>query len=184
MFREIFLFELKYRLKRPGVYLCFAAAFLFSFFSFAAGTLPVNDKQFLNSPAILAFFMAVTSMMMMLISSAIMGVPLYRDIEYNTRDYYLSYPITKAGYFWGRFLGSFFFVLLIAAAIPFAAWLGTLLGPLAHWQEASRYGQNHLSYYLHPYLTIAVPNLVFTSCLFFSLVAATRNVKVIYSSGI
>ena len=184
MFRQIFLFELKYRLRRPGVYLCFAAAFLFAFISFATGTLPSGDKEFLNSPSILAFFIAVTSMMMMLITSAIMGVPLYRDIEYNTRDYYLSYPITKAGYFWGRFSGSFFFVLLIAAAIPFGAWLGTLTGPLAHWQEAGRYGPQHFSYYLHPYLTIAVPNLIFTSCLFFSLVAATRNAKVIYSSGI
>src|SRR5258708_19644473 len=111
MFSQIFLFELKYRLRRPGVYCCFAAAFLFAFFSFALGTLPVADKQFINSPSILAFFIAVTSMMMMLISSAIMGVPLYRDIEYNTREYYLSYPITNADYFCGPFLGRFFFVL-------------------------------------------------------------------------
>ncbi|HMH24374.1 MAG TPA: hypothetical protein VK563_21480 [Puia sp.] len=184
MFRQIFLFELKYRLRRPGIYLCFLAAFGFSFLSFSLGALPAGDKEYLNSPTILAFFIAVTSMMMMLISSAIMGVPLYRDIEYNTRDYYLSYPITKAGYFWGRFAGSFFFILLIAAAIPFGAWTGSIVGPAAGWQEAGRYGPQHLSYYLHPYLTIAIPNLIFTSSLFFGLVAATRNVKVIYSSGI
>ena len=87
MFLQIFLFEIKYRLRRPGVWLCFFGVFLFSFFSFALGNVPNFDRELVNAPAVLAFFMAATSMPMMLISSAIMGVPLYRDIEYNTKEY-------------------------------------------------------------------------------------------------
>ncbi len=184
MFLQIFLFEIRYRLRRPGVWLCFFGVFLFSFFSFALGKVPNFDREFVNAPAVLAFYMAATSMPMMLISSAIMGVPLYRDIEYNTKEYYLSYPITKAGYFYGRFFGSFFFLSLIGAAVPLGAWLGSTIGKAAGWTAAARYGPQHLLYYLHPYLVIALPNMIFTSCLFFALVAATRNVKVIYSSGL
>ena len=52
------------------------------------------------------------------------------------------------------------------------------------WTDPKQYGPNHFIYYLHPFLTIALPNLFFTSSLFFGLVAITRNVKVIYSGGI
>lgn len=121
---------------------------------------------------------------MMLVTSSVMGVPLYRDIEYNTKEYYLSYPITKAGYFWGRFFSSFFLVLVIDAAVLFGAYFGSKLGPVFGWQNASHYGPDRLINYLYPFVTIAIPNLFFTSALFFGLVAATRNVKVIYTSGI
>ncbi|XHR92134.1 ABC-2 transporter permease [Mucilaginibacter sp. UC70_90] len=68
-------------------------------------------------------------MMITLVSSSIMGTALYRDIEYNTKDYYLTYPITKAGYFWGRYLGSFVFMVLISTAVIIGAFIGTKLGP-------------------------------------------------------
>ncbi|GGA94072.1 ABC transporter permease/M1 family aminopeptidase [Puia dinghuensis] len=184
MFSQIFLFEIRYRLRRPAFYVYFILLFGFSLFIFAKGAIGAPEKVVLNSPASLAEFLAATSIFLMLVSSAIMGTPLYRDLEHNTKEYYLSYPITKAGYFWGRYLGSFFFVLVIGLGILLGIRLGSLLGPVFGWQPAGRYGANRLLYYFYPYFTITVPTLFFTSSLFFGLVAAFRNVKVIYSSGL
>src|SRR5258708_1973885 len=183
MFSEIFLFELKYRLRRPAFYVYFLFVFAFALFSFATGSLPVQDKEMINAPAILTLYCSLLSVFLLLVSSAIMGTPLYRDLEHGTKEYYLSYPITKAGYFWGRFLGSFVFVLVISIATLLGAWLGSKLGPALGWQPASRYGKDRLIYYLNPFFTLIVPTLFFTSSLFFGLVAIFRNVKVIYSSG-
>src|ERR1700712_236675 len=105
MFWQIFTFELKYRLKRPATYLYFLTFFLISALCFATGSTPASEKVFHNSPVVLAQFIAIFSMVMMLVCSAVMGVPLYRDIEHNTGNYYLSYPISESGYFWGRYLG-------------------------------------------------------------------------------
>jgi ABC-2 type transport system permease protein len=184
MFRKIFIFEVQNRLRRPAVYLYFAAALIFTISTFANGWLPLGDKEHINAPFVLALWCAGITMFMMLVSSSIMGEPLYRDIENNTKDYYLTYPITKAGYFWGRYLGSFVFMLFIASAIIIGAYLGTKLGPAMGWKDAKEYGPNKLIYYLHPFLVMALPNLFFTSSLFFGLVALTRNVKVIYAGGI
>ncbi|MEO6964100.1 MAG: hypothetical protein ABIY90_19180, partial [Puia sp.] len=184
MFRKIILFEIQNRIRRPAVYLYFAAALIFTIGSFATGSLPVGEKEHINSPFLIAMWCAGISMMMMLVSSSIMGSALYRDIEYNTKDYYLTYPITKAGYFWGRFLGSFLCMLFIASATIIGIYIGSKLGPAMGWKDQKEYGPNSLIYYLHPFLTIALPNLFFTSSLFFGLVAITRNVKVIYSGGI
>ena len=184
MFIEIFLFEIRNRVRRPAVYLYFLAVFMFTLFAFSTGSLPVAEKEHINAPYLIAFWCAAMTMMMMLISSSVMGAAIYRDIEYQTKDYYLTYPITKPGYFWGRYLGSFFFMVLIALGILAGIYLGTLLGPAIHKTDPGQYGPNLLRYYLHPFVTLALPNIFFTSSLFFGLVAITRNVKVIYFGGI
>jgi len=184
MFWKIFLFEIQNRLRRPAIYLYFLAAFIFTIASFATGSLPVGEKEHINSPYLIAMWCAGITMMMMLVSSFIMGTPLYRDIEYNTKDYYLTYPITKSGYFWGRFMGSFLCMLFIATSILTGIFIGSKLGPAMGWKDAKQYGPNNLFYYLYPFFTIALPNLFFTSSLFFGLVAIMRNVKVIYAGGI
>src|ERR1700744_2010665 len=95
MFWEIFRFEVQSRLRRPAIYLYMAAELIFTGFSFATGSLPLGEKQHINSPTVIGFWSAGMSMVMMLVGSAIMGMPLYRDIEFGTKDYYLTYPITR-----------------------------------------------------------------------------------------
>lgn len=184
MFGKIFSFEIQNRIRRPAIYIYFLAVFIFTVGSFATGSLPVGDKEHINAPYLIAFWCSAMTMMMMLISSSVMGTALYRDIEYNTRDYYLTYPITKAGYFWGRFFGSFVFMIVVASAILLGVFIGSKLGPAMGWRDAAQYGSNKLIYYLHPFVTIALPNILFVSSLFFGLVAVTRNVKVIYFGGV
>ncbi len=184
MFGKIILFEIQNRVRRPAVYLYFAAALIFATSIFATGSVPLGEKEHINAPFVIALYCAAITMLMMLVSSSIMGTSLYRDIEYNTKDYYLTYPITKAGYFWGRYLGSFLCMLFIASSIIIGAYIGTKIGPAMGWKDPKEYGPNKLIYYLHPFFAFALPNLFFTSSLFFGLVALTRNVKVIYSGGI
>src|SRR5690349_14059757 len=129
MFSKIFLFEIQNRIRRPAIYLYFAAVLLFTLFAFSTGSLPVGEKEHIDSPYLITFWCSGMTMMMMLISSSLMGTALYRDIEYQTKDYYLTYPITKNGYFWGRYLGSFVFMILIAIAVPIAIYLSTYIGP-------------------------------------------------------
>src|ERR1700755_1356551 len=142
MFSKIFLFEIRNRIRRPAVYLYFFAILAFTLFAFSTGSLPVGEKEHINSPSLITLWCAAMTMMMMLVSSSIMGTAIYRDIEYQTKDYYLTYPITKPGYFWGRYVGAFFFMLLIALAIPIGIFLATYLGPALHNMPSERYGPN------------------------------------------
>jgi len=183
MFSKIFLFEIQNRIRRPAVYLYFSAVLLFTIFAFSTGSLPVGDKEHINSPYLITFWHCGMTMMMMLVSSSMMGMALYRDIEFQTKDYYLTYPITKSGYFWGRYLGSFTFMILIALAIPIGIFLSTYIGPAIGKTDPAQYGPNKLIYYLYPFVLIALPNIFFTSSLFYGLIAVTRNVKVIYFGG-
>src|ERR1700761_5609531 len=155
MFIEIFLFEIRSRARRPAVYLYFLGIFIFTLFAFSTGSLPVLEKEHINSPFLISFWCCAMTMLMTLVSSSVMGAAIYRDIEYQTKDYYLTYPVTKAGYFWGRYLGSFIFMIFIAFGILLGIYLGTIVGPAIHKTDHAQYGPNLLSYYLYPFLTVA-----------------------------
>ena len=184
MFWSILLFELKYRLKRPATWIYFLIFFLFSFISISTGSSPASEKVFHNAPWTIGSLNITFSMVMMLVCSAIMGVPLFRDIEHSTRQYLFSYPITKGGYFWGRFWGSFFYVVLIGTSLAWGAWAGAIIGPLFDWVPAERIGEYGLGNYFYSFFTVALSNLFLSSTIFFALVALTRNVKVIYTASI
>jgi ABC-2 type transport system permease protein len=183
-FGQIFIFEIKYRLKRPDTYLYFSAFFLFAFLGFANGAVPTPDRVSVNSGLTLTIYFSIMSLFMMVVTGPIMGSPIYRDLEYNTHEYYLAFPITQNGYFWGRFLGSFLFVAVIGSSLIFGSFLGTLFGRAVGWLDPSRIGAFHLPNYIRPYFFFLIPNLLLTSAVFFGLVAITRNVKVIYTGGV
>lgn len=184
MFIKIFLFELRYRLKRPATYIYFLLFFLIGFLSIGTGSSPASEKVFHNAPWTIANMNILFSMVMMLICSAVMGVPLYRDIEHSTRQYFFSYPITKAGYFWGRFFGSFVFVILIGSSINWGAMAGAAVGPAFGWVPVERISRFGFWNYFQPFFFFAMGNLILASSIFFSLVAITKNIKVIYSASI
>ena len=184
MFWQIFLFELRYRSKRPATWIYFFVFFLIGFLSVATGSTPASEKVMHNSPWVLASGNILFSMVGMLICSAIMGVPLYRDIEHGTRNYFFSFPITKGGYFWGRFSGSFFFVLFIGTGFSWGSLAGSVLGPALGWVVPERMGNYGLWNYFQPFFVFSIGNLLLASTIFFALVSLTRNVKVIYSASI
>lgn len=184
MFLQIFLFELRYRLKRPATYLYFLIYLLYGFLAISTGSTPASEKVFHNAPWTMAGGNITFSMIMMLVCSAIMGVPLYRDIEHNTRQYFFSYPITKAGYFWGRFWGSFVFVLFIGTGFNWGSIAGSVVGPAFGWVPAERIGSYGLWNYFQPFFFYGITNLLLASSIFFALVAVSRNVKVIYTTSI
>ncbi|HEY5393025.1 MAG TPA: hypothetical protein VIJ57_12955, partial [Hanamia sp.] len=106
------------------------------------------------------------------------------DIEHQTRYYLYSYPITKGGYFWGRFLGSFVFVLFIGTGFSWGCLAGSGIGPFFGWVPAERIGHYGLWNYFQPYFMFSVTNLLLASAIFFALVSLTRNVKSIYTASI
>ncbi len=183
MFKDIFLFELKYRFGRPATWIYFSLLLIVPLLLIGFGNTPASEKVFHNAPIVIANLIILVSLFGILIASAVMGVPLYRDLEHKTGTFLFSYPITKFGYFMGRFWGSFVTLLFISLGVLIGVYLGSLLGPIFG-TDAERYGPNELINYLQPWLTLLVPNLWLASALFFALIIFTRNIRSIYSGGI
>ena len=181
---DIFIFELRYRFTRPATYMYFGLLLIVSLLLFASGSTPATEKVYHNAPIAIANLMLIISLFGILIASAVMGVPIYRDIEHKTGTFLFSLPITKPAYFMGRFWGSFVTLLFITLGVVVGIYLGCVIGSITGWTPAERYGPNLFMNYFHPWITLVVPNLWFFACLFFALIVFTKNIKAIYSGGI
>lgn len=184
MFWKIFLFEIKYRLKRPATYAYFGILFLYALVSGIYGNSPASEKVFVNSSYAIGQFLIILSIFEMLIASAVMGVPIYRDIEYQTKDYFFAYPIHEKSYLMGRFMGSFVILMLISFGYHIGTLLGGPLGVAAGEIEPEQFGPVVLYYYFYNTLVLSLPNLFFTGTIFFSLVALTRKITATYAASV
>lgn len=183
-FWNVFKFEIRYRLSRPATYIYFGMLFVIAFVLFGGGFTPASDKVSHNSPYVIAQLQSIISIFGILLASAILGVPIYRDLEHKTGSFMFSYPLSKGAYFMGRFWGSFVVLLAITSAVMLGIYLGCIVGAATGWTDAERYGPHVLKFYTHPWLTLVLPNMWIAGTLFFALIIFTRNIKSIYSGGI
>jgi ABC-2 type transport system permease protein len=183
-FWNVFKFEIRYRLSRPATYAYFGALFAVAFLLLGGGYTPAAETVFHNSPYVIAQLQVTISLFGVLLASAVMGVPIYRDLEHKTGTFMFSYPLSKFAYFMGRFWGSFVVLLGITTGVMFGIFLGSIIGGATGWTDADRYGPHLLMNYLYPWLTMVLPNMWIAGTLFFALIIFTRNIKSIYSGGI
>ncbi|WP_431158407.1 ABC transporter permease/M1 family aminopeptidase [Winogradskyella poriferorum] len=183
MFKEIFLFEIKYRFKRPATWAYFGILLIFGLIVSIGGNGPASEKVFVNSPVAIATMLTTISIFGIMLSSAIMGVPIYRDIEHKTENYYFSYPVTEKGYLLGRFVGSMFVLFLVSLGLHLGLIIGFAIGPFAGYVEPDRFTDFNFWHYLQPTLVLYWTNFFFAGCIFFALVSLTKKVMLAYAGG-
>jgi len=183
MFKEIFLFEIKYRLKRPATWAYFGILFLFGLIIAIGGNGPASEKVFVNSPVAIATMLSTISIFGIMLSSAIMGVPVYRDIEHKTENYFFSYPVTEKGYLLGRFFGSMSVLFMVSLGLQIGLIIGFMIGPYAGYVEPDRFTSFDLWHYVQPTLMLYWTNFFFAGCIFFALVSLTKKVMLAYAGG-
>jgi len=190
MFKEVFSFEIKYRMSKISTYvygiIFFAIGYLIT--GSAAGLfngVNVNfglgsDKMFYNSPLFNHMIISSLSLCGLFIVAAVMGNSIYRDFEHKVYALFFSKPITKFSYLMGRFCAN---ITLLTGIFIFMA-LGMYCVSISPWINKSYFGNFHLSYYLMPYLVTVIPNLIFAGSIFFAVVIHTRKMLPVYIGGI
>lgn len=191
MFREIFTYELKLWLKRPGIYIYFAIFLVLSFLLGAAigglfGDLSEDTNSHITSALFLAeIFTSFNSdylfgLVTLLICIAIMAGTVQKDFQHNSFSFYFTKPIPKFSYLFGRFSASFFLTALVLTGIVLGILLAFLLSP----NDNGQIGEFRVMNFLSPYLIFLVPNTFFVGSLFFCVVTFTRNMTSGYVGGL
>jgi len=184
MFSNVFLFELRYRLRQPSTYIYFGILFAISFLFMAVQETffgpSTGGKVFKNAPDTLANFMLGGSVLSMFITAAVVGTPVHRDISTGISPLVYTTPLSKISYLSAKFLAA----LLIMWLISMGATVGAMVGALMPWLDPAKYGPFQLAAYWQPMLWGAFVNVFFAGCIFFAAYAFTRNALVVYLGGI
>ncbi len=174
MFWHILLFELKYQLKRPLLWL---VAFFFALMTW--GAISSDSVQIggaignvhRNAPFVIVQMLGFMSSIGIFITTMFVAGGILRDFDHNTHELFFSRPVKKRDYLLGRFAGAY----LVSCVAFLGAPLGIFIGSLMPWLEDERLGPFMLGPYLWGMAVIALPTLLFSACVFFSLASLTRS---------
>ena len=189
MFLQIFIFELKYRLRRPATYIYWGILFLMSFLSIniLGGAIDGLNIQMgysgnvmANSPINIYVITSYLTIFGILIISAIVGNPVYRDFEHETHGLFFTYPLTKFDYLSGRYLGSVVICILVFTAVS----IGLYTGSVMPWLDPEKIQANNLIYYIQPFVSNIIPNIFVFGAIFFSLASLTRKIVANYVGAV
>lgn len=189
MFESSLVFEIRIRLFKISSVLYFAIFFLMSFFlaivfGDAFQGITVNfgfsNKIVLNSPVMINYLISMTGYFGMLIAAPIFGQSICKDYESGFSQILFTKPIKKSLYFFTRFLASLISILVILSSAGFGIWLATHM-PFVN---RSLLIQNHFSFYLTPYLTTILPNMLFWGCIFIAIASLFKKMSAVYVASI
>ena len=183
MIARLFLFEVRYWLRQPMVYIFLLINTLMVFGAVSTENIQIGGSVgnvYRNAPEVVYNFYGIMSFIGLLMVTAFVNGTAIRDFHNNTSQIVFSTPITKAQYLTGKFLGSTFIALLPMLGLSF----GVILGSWMPWQDPVRIGPNMLAPHLEAFLLFALPNGLFTSAVIFAVAVLTRSTIASFVSAI
>jgi ABC-2 type transport system permease protein len=176
MLAKVAVFEIRYQLRSPWLWLASAFVFLIAFGTMGTDLIDAGDEIYRNAPWVVVNKYLAFSVMFMFVSTAFVANVIVRDDETGFGPILRSTRIGKADYLVGRFLGAFAIAACCLLLIP----IGMLLGSVMPWIDPATIGPNRLGDHLYAYLLVALPNILITSAILFTIAALTRSAMATY----
>lgn len=178
MFGKIAAFEFRYQVKSPLFWVVAIIFFLLTFGSVTIDQISIGGGGNIhrNAPFAIAQTHLILSIFYMFVTTAFVANVIVRDDETGFGPILRSTQVSKFDYLYGRFTGAF-----AAAAVSFLAVPGAIaLGSVMPWLDKETLGPLTLEPFLFSYVVLALPALLLTASLFFTLATATRSLMWTY----
>src|SRR3954468_10628527 len=157
MFKELFLFEIRQGFKKISTYIFFSIFFFMYFLIglISSGVIPIesgDSNVYVNSAAAVASTLIglnqnIFGLMNSLMLVSLMANAIQKDYEYNMHPLLYTKPISKSGYYFGRFSGAFTITLFVFSAQVIGYLIACLLGT-----GNDQVGPFHLYNFIEPFL--------------------------------
>jgi ABC-2 type transport system permease protein len=139
-----------------------------------------GGKVLANAPAVIAALLPTLSLFGMSIVAAVAGNSIHRDYDARMESLVYTTPVPKGTFLGARFIGT----LIVNGIILMGLVVGMVLATKTPWVQADKMAAFDLRAYLQPYVTLVLPNLLFTAAIFFALPALTREMLPNYVGGV
>jgi len=189
VYLQLLWFEVKHRLMRKSslayfglfAFLAYMIAIAFAgAFKGASVSLGLSNKLALNSPLALNMLICLLGYIGLLVSAPIFGQSINKDYESKFNQILFATPLTKWRYFSLRYFGSLISSTAILSSIAVGIWIATLM-PFV---DQTLIAPNHLWFYVAPYLTNLIPNLIIFGGLFIAVVSFAKKMAPVYVASI
>ncbi len=172
MFKTFFLSELKYVLKQPSIYIFLGIITLLVFGAGASDSVIIGGtvgNVYRNAPHVITIYTAIISIFGLLIATAFYNNAALRDYSNDFNKILFTAPISKAGYFFGRFFGALLLSTIPMLGVFLGIYLASVLAPLFGWVDADRYGEFFLKTFVNNYFLFILPNMFFAGTIIYAM---------------
>lgn len=175
---SIAAFEIRYQLKNPVFWVSAAIFFLLGFGISASANVSIGTPGSVheNSPYAVTITMSLMGLFYLFVITSFVANAVVRDDTTGFGPMIRATPVGRSSFLAGRFLGGLAIAILGFVAVP----LGIALGSAMPWVDPETIGSGGFATYAWPFLVIAVPNLILSSALLFSLATITRSMLASY----
>ncbi|MFN3864450.1 MAG: M1 family aminopeptidase [Erythrobacter sp.] len=175
---RIAAFEIRYQLKNPVFWVATAIFLLIGFGLSASDNVSFGTPGAVheNSPFAVTLLLAVLSLFYLFVITSFVANAVVRDDVTGFGPMIRATPVGRTSFLAGRFLGGLVIAILGYCAVP----LGIALGAAMPWVDPETVGPGGFATYAWPFVVIAVPNIILSSALLFSLATITRSMLASY----
>ena len=171
-------FEIRYQLRNPVFWVSVAIFFLLGFGLSASDNISFGAPGAVheNSPYTVTFALGVFATFYLFVITSFVANAVVRDDVTGFGPMIRATPVGRTQFLAGRFLGGLAIAILGYIAVP----LGIATGAAMPWVDPETVGPGGFVTYAWPFLIIAIPNLILSSALLFSLATVTRSMLASY----
>lgn len=171
-------FEIRYQLRNPVFWVATAIFFLMGFGLASSDAVSFGSPGAVheNSPYTVTTAMALFSIFYLFVITSFVANAVVRDDATKFGPMIRATPVGRSTFLAGRFLGGVTIATLGYLSIP----LGIALGAAMPWVDPETVGPGGFSTYAWPFLVIAIPNIILSSALLFTLATLTRSMLASY----
>jgi ABC-2 type transport system permease protein len=165
--KAIFLFELRYLLRKPYTWLFFSVLLLIAFLLTRDSSLEdaLYHTLFVNSPYLIVKTEAVAGMLWLVMAAAVAGDAGARDVQTRMHSLVYTTGIDTKSYLFGKFGAALAINLLILLATP----IGGLLGVYLPGMQPEVIGPFRPAAYLTSFAYFTLPNAFFATAIQFCI---------------
>ena len=182
MWRAITGFELGYQLKSPTFWVSFIIFALLGFGLVAAPNVSIvaGANVHKNAPIVIAEALLILTTFYMFVITAFAANVIIRDQETAFGPLLYTTRLKRGDYVIGRVLGAFIICALCLLSVP----LGIAIGTAMPWLDRETMGPFNIVYYVWPFLTLALPTVLFMAALFSSAATLTKSMMGSYLTAV
>jgi hypothetical protein len=182
MTRRIILFELRFWMRQPQLWLFSGMAFAFAcaLAVFEGGGEGSAGMVHVNSPSHVYDLYANLSFLWLPMVTAFVNATAIRDFAQRTSDIVFSTVVTKRQYVLGRSMGS----TLVALTPTLGISAGLILGSWIPYGDPIRFGANDLLVHAQAFLWFAVTSIFFQSAVMFAVATVVRSAAAAFVTSI
>ncbi|WP_299106783.1 M1 family aminopeptidase [uncultured Winogradskyella sp.] len=187
MFKTFFLSELKYTLKQPMVYIFIFILALMEFFATVSDNVQVGGaigNVYRNSPYTITIHVTVFCVFSLLMAVAFFNNAALRDHNNEFNEILFTTPLSKPGYFFGRFLGALVVSTLPLLGVFIGVLLGTYMNSIFGWMDTERFGDFYLETFINNYLLFILPNMFLAGSVIFAMANKWKSTIISFVGGL